>query len=78
MNIDFAKIKRDDIRSVIQSLLTKDPDLRASIESLRNTDWVTHNGTEEIDLTKAEFVPEGSNKKEVEQCSTPTHSFGNY
>ena len=77
LDIDFLRIKRPEIRKVIMSLLTEDPDKRATIEELRNTAWVTLNGTEEIDLTKTDFVPEVVTPLEND-CSTPTHSFGNY
>ena len=48
--INFDLIKFDKARKLLQIILEKDPEKRASLEDIANSDWLTNNGKDKIDF----------------------------
>lgn len=52
---DFSCIKDPEARVVISKMLEKDPLKRADLEFILNSNWITNNGTEKIELAEVEL-----------------------
>lgn len=48
--IDFSLIKSPNVRTLLEHILEKNPEKRANLHDILQSDWVTNNGQENIDL----------------------------
>ena len=73
--INFDLIKCEKASKLLQIILEKDPEKRASLEDIAKSDWLTNDGKDKIDFMVDEQYVTGPAQNEL---LTRNVKFGNY